>query len=303
MGAVVDGLANGVEQIMASVADTTAGTAQTATAVTETTATMEEFRQTSQLSSDRAKSVYDSAQKSAEISSNGRNATEATADSMKRIRQQMDLIAECMKNLSEKARRVVDIIASVDDLSRQSNLLAVNAAIEAAKAGEQGRGFSVVAQQVKSMADQSKQSTGQVREILDEIQRAATSAATVRQNWAAKQWIQQSGNQHRRGESITLLASSVFDSSTAAAQIASASRQQLDSVNQLVTAMLGIKEAATGNVEATNRVENAAIHLNELGQRLKNLLGGDYTAPYPLADLQFACFGIRPERFRAGLIR
>src|SRR5207253_8764623 len=93
-----------------------------------------------------------------------------------RIRLQMEAIAESIAGLSEQTQAISEIITTVNDLADQSNLLAVNAAIEAAKAGEQGKGFAVVAQEVRNLAEQSKQATAQVRTILGEIQRAANAA-------------------------------------------------------------------------------------------------------------------------------
>jgi methyl-accepting chemotaxis protein len=266
-------LGNGVDQILASVTESAAGTAETASAVSETTSTVEELKHTSQLSSDRANSVFENAQRAQQISATGRNATEQTIEGMKKIRKQMDQIAESMGHLSDKARSIVEIIATVDDLAKQSNLLAVNAAIEAAKAGDHGKGFSVVAQQVKSMADQSKQATAQVRAILDEIQNAAGAAAKATElgsqsvDVAVKQSTQ-------AGESIVLLATSVSESAVSAAQIASASKQQVQGVDQVVTAMSGINEAANQNVSAIARVEDAANNLSQLGSRLKELVKG-----------------------------
>src|SRR5258706_13651649 len=95
---------------------------------------------------------------------------------MSRIRQQMEAIAASMGRLSEQSQSIGRIMASVEDLAAQSNLLAVNAAIEAAKAGEHGKGFGVVAQEVKSLAEQSRQATNQVRTILGDIQKATTAA-------------------------------------------------------------------------------------------------------------------------------
>src|SRR5438128_3440680 len=97
---------------------------------------------------------------------------------MARSREQMNSIAQIMVRLSEQNQAIGQIIATVDDLAQQSNLLAVNASIEAAKAGEEGKGFSVVAQEVKSLAEQSRQATTQVRAILSDIQKA-TSAAVM----------------------------------------------------------------------------------------------------------------------------
>src|SRR4030067_173625 len=95
---------------------------------------------------------------------------------MHRIQEQMESIAQSIVRLSEQGQAIGEIIATVNDLAEQSNMLAVNAAIEAAKAGEQGKGFAVVAQEVKSLAEQSKQATAQVRTILGDIQKATSGA-------------------------------------------------------------------------------------------------------------------------------
>src|SRR4028119_2044466 len=152
---------------------------------------------------------------------------------MKRIRSQMSLLAESMMRLSEQSQTIGEIIATVDDLAQQSNLLAVNAAIEAAKAGEQGKGFAVVAQEVKSLADQSKQSTTQVRTILSDIQKATAAAvmATEQGNKAVEDGVRQSA---AAGESIVALGANVTEASQAATQIAASSQQQLVGMEQVV---------------------------------------------------------------------
>src|SRR5206468_6485887 len=91
------------------------------------------------------------------------------------IQTQMESIADSVVKLSEQGQAIGEIIATVNDLAEQSNLLAVNASIEAAKAGEQGKGFAVVAQEVKSLAEQSKQATAQVRNLLNDIQKATSA--------------------------------------------------------------------------------------------------------------------------------
>ena len=81
-----------------------------------------------------------------------------------------------MSGLSERTLQVGEIIASVKDLAEQSNLLALNASIEASKAGEHGRGFAVVAMEMRNLAEQSRQAAVQIRAILQEIQRSARDA-------------------------------------------------------------------------------------------------------------------------------
>ena len=117
---------------------------------------------------------------------------------MNHIREQMESIADSVVRLSEQGQAISEIIATVNDIAEESNLLAVNAAIEATRAGEFGKGFAVVAQEVKSLAEQSRQATAQVRTILMEVQKA-TSAAVM----ATEQGIQGRGRRgqagHRRG--------------------------------------------------------------------------------------------------------
>jgi methyl-accepting chemotaxis protein len=264
-------LGDGVNQILASVSESATGTTETASAVSQTTATVEQLKQTSQLSSEKARGVFESSQRSEEISSAGLQATEGTAEGMKRIRKEMDQIAQSMTRLNEKAHDIVEIIATVDDLAKQSNLLAVNAAIEAAKAGEHGKGFAVVAQEVKNMASQSKQATAQVRAIVEEIQAAAALAAQATElgSEAVDAAVKQS---NQANDSIMQLANSVSESATAAAQIASASKQQESGADQVAVAMMGIREAAEHNVIAIGRVEEAANTLSSLGSRLQELV-------------------------------
>ena len=165
-------LASSAGQIVTATRQLALSAADAATAVGQTTATVEEVRQTSQFSSERAKFVSDQAQNAAEVAKGGKRSVNQTIEGMNGIRNQMGEIAESILSLTAQSQAIGEIIASVDDLAAQSKLLAVNAAIEAAKAGDEGRGFSVVAQEVKSLAEQSKQATSQVRAILSDIQKA-----------------------------------------------------------------------------------------------------------------------------------
>src|SRR4030095_12852678 len=110
----------------------------------------------------KAKLVAETAQRTAQTSQSGIKSTEETVAGINRIRQQMQSIADSMVRLSEQSQTIGQIVATVEDLAGQSNLLAVNASIEAAKAGEHGKGFSVVAQEVRTLAEQSRDGTREV---------------------------------------------------------------------------------------------------------------------------------------------
>ncbi len=257
-------------EILASTVQLTETATNTATAVSETTSTLTEVRQTTQVSSERAALVARSAEAAAQTSEGGRRSTEEMMGGMRRIREQMELIGESMVRLTEQSQAIGEIIAAVEDLSQQSNLLAVNAAIEAAKAGEQGKGFAVVADEVKFLSDQSKQATKQVRTILGEIQKASGEAvmATEQGSKAVEDGVRQSS---QAGSSIVTLAESIGQASNAAMQIAASSQQQLAGMDQVVLAMDHIKKASTQNVENARQLETAARRLNDLGQGLRKL--------------------------------
>jgi len=258
-------------EIVSSTAQLAASASQSAAAVAETTATVEEVRQTAELASQKARHVSDSAQKAVHGSATGRKSAEDVGAGMQRIRQQMDAIAASMARLSEHGQTIGQIIATVEDLAVQSNLLAVNAAIEAAKAGEHGKGFAVVAQEVKSLAAQSRQATGEVRSILGDIQ-AATASAVL----ATQQGGQAVEAGHRQteaaSESIQGLSASIGEAAQAATQIAASSQQQLVGVEQVAGAMENIKLASSQNMASARQLESAARNLNELGQRLRQIV-------------------------------
>ena len=264
-------LGEAAARILASTSQLAAGATETATAMVETTSTVEEVRQSADLAAQKARAVADTAAKVAQTAQTGTTSTDEAAAGMRHIRAQMEAIAESMVRLSEQGQAIGQIIATVESLAAQSNLLAVNAAIEAAKAREHGKGFAVVAQEVKSLSEQSKQATAQVRAILNDIQRATAAAvmATEQGSYAVEKGVQQSV---QAGESILSLAASMSQAAQAATQIAASSQEQLVGMDQVATAMTSVRQATTQNVASARQLEAFARGLSELGERHRRLI-------------------------------
>jgi methyl-accepting chemotaxis protein len=264
-------LSSSAQQIVATTSQVASAATETAAAVTETTTTVEEVKQTAQLATQKAKYVAESAQRAAQVSESGKKSAAESIDAMKQIREQMESIAESIVRLSEQGQTIGEIMLSVNDLAEQSNLLAVNASIEAAKAGEQGKGFAVVAQEVRNLAEQSKQATIQVRSILNDIQKATNAAVMVTEQGskAVEAGVKQSV---QAGESVQKLGDSIAEAAQAAIQIAASSQQQMAGMDQVAQAMENIKVASTQNVASTKQTEIAARNIGELGRKLTDLV-------------------------------
>jgi methyl-accepting chemotaxis protein len=272
-------LASSASEILAATTQQASGTQEQATAVQETTATVHEVKQTAQLSSQKAQAVADLVRKTAQTSHDGRRAAEESVQGMLEAKERMERIAQRVLGLSEQAQAIGEIIAVVNDLAEQSNLLAVNAAIEAAKAGEAGRGFAVVAGEVKGLAEQSKQATGQVRQILGEIQRA-THAAVLATEQGVKAAEAGDGLARRTGEAILALTESLTDAAQAAQQIFVTAQEQSVGVDQVGLAMDNIRQVSTQNMAATRQMERAARDMNALAQQFKAMVtGSDHGRP------------------------
>ncbi len=267
----VNVLAASSSEIFATTSQLAASASQIAAAINETTTTITQVRQTAQVASEKSELVSQSAQQTAQISQTGHKATNYTIAEMNRINTHMESITESILTLGEQSQAIGEIIATVDDLAYQTNLLAVNASIEAAKAGEQGKGFTVVAQEIKNLAEQSKQATAQVRTILKDIQNATGAAVmtTEQGNKAVIAGLRQSAE---AGQSIKKLAEGVAEGAQSVRQISASSREQLVGVNQVVTAMENIKQASLQNFDSSKQLEFEAQNLQQLGHRLKQLV-------------------------------
>ena len=265
--AAAESLNAAVAEIVASVKEQAASSSEQAAAVQETTATMEEINQSGNQISERSRQVAAAAEATSTATNQGLDAAQNGTKVMDAIQEQTETVAENIIMLSEKTQAVGEIIATMTDIAEQSNLLALNAAIEAAAAGEQGRTFTVVANEIKNLADQAKEATGKVRSILGDIQKGINTSVMLTEEVVKRV---DSGKKQSDvvEQTIRHMAESLNSSIQAFQQITAATGQQQIGFQQVTQALKNIRQAADQTAVSTNQLEKAATNLTGLGQQL-----------------------------------
>jgi methyl-accepting chemotaxis protein len=243
-----------------------------AASVSEMASTVSELRSIFNQATAKAESVIELAKKSEESSSGGAAAVLESVQGMQQLRDHVAAIALTIQGLVQKTDQIDAIIDVVNDLAEQSNVLAINAGIEAARAGEHGRGFAVVAREVSRLAERSKESTSQVRVILQDIERAGRDAVRVIDEGSRRA---ENGMTVARaaGTAIERLKDAIGASSQAAMQIAASTRQQSQGIEQIWQATREIDHVANETAAGTHALEQAATNMKALSDGLERLVG------------------------------
>jgi methyl-accepting chemotaxis protein len=266
---VAESLNTATAEILASTQQQAAATAEQAAAVQQANATMTEISQSGAQISERARQVATAAEATSTASASGLQSVRNTTQTMDSIREQAEAVATNVISLSDKTQAIGEIITTVNEIAEQSHLLALNAAIQAAVAGEQGRSFSVVANEMKNLAAQSKQATVQVRAILGDIQKGITTSVMLTEEAVKRA---ESGRQQAgvADQSIRKLTDSVEESVRAFQQIVGGSNQQQIGFEQVTHAFRNIGVATQQTATSTKQSEKAAANLSSLAQELRS---------------------------------
>lgn len=260
-------------QIVTSVRQQSATISETAASVSQTSTTVDEIRQTSELALTKAQLVSETSELSATRAQEAVAATQRGVSAMRSIQEEMEGIASSIVELSVRHTQIGEIIQTVNALAEQSNLLAVNASIEAAKAGEHGRGFSVVAREVKALASQSKEAASQIRNILAEIQKSSNAAVMVTEQ-GTKRVEEGSTLIESLGATIVEFRQVIEDSAQAARQISLTAGQQLSGLEQITGAMKSIEGATHENAQGARELEVAAGQVESVSERIGEIVAG-----------------------------
>ncbi len=264
-------LAASSEELVATASQLATGMAEHSATTSEVASTVAEVVQSADQVSERAATTAQRTEANSKIGTDGKKAVEGAISSMREVKEHSESVAQGIIALAEQAQTIGEIVATVNEIADKTNLLALNAAIEASRAGEHGKGFSVVASEVKQLADQSKKSTVQVREILGEIQKA-TNTAVMTTEEASKSVIRTTKITEETGVTVTELARVIEESVKAASQTKLAAEQQAIGMVQIHEAITSMATVTTDSAAATKQVEQAAQDLNALSGKLREVL-------------------------------
>ena len=258
-------------EILGSVSHHTESASRQSAAITQTTATVNELRRGADETARRAREVATQAADSVRVSDQGTTAVAAIADAMREIRVRVSGVTDEIVTLSERAQQIGAINETVNELADRSNLLALNATIEAARAGEHGKGFGVVADQVRALAEQSRQATAKVQTILDEVREATAAAVSASEDGArvVEQGLELTA---RADDGIRHLAEVLREAAGAAAQIAASAHQQSVGMDEIAASMNNMEDSTVHFLEGAEASEVAAQSLNELSAKLSALV-------------------------------
>lgn len=242
-----------------------------AAALTETSTTAQEIKHTSSIAASKADEVLEIAKRAEEVGKRGLSSVDSSIAGMQEVQAQVKLITSRIRDLIEKTLTVSGITDTVGDLAEQSNVLAINAAIEAVKAGEAGRGFVVVAREIRALADQSMQSTARARSLIADIQRAIHGTVTIIEE--GNQRVETGlGQILTSGESLRALAEIVRDTSVAAKQIARSVSEQNIGIDQIFTALTDLDRLMTDSVSGVKEISRGSDAIVQVSEHLRLII-------------------------------
>ncbi|WWM67935.1 methyl-accepting chemotaxis protein [Pseudomonas benzopyrenica] len=276
---MIQGIKQGTDQLVAASHSISANSQQLSTAAQEQSsaassmaATVEQLTVSINHVSDNAGEAHDLSSQSGRLAQDGGQTIQASVDSMKSIAGTVQSSATRIGELGEHSERVSSIVSVIKGIADQTNLLALNAAIEAARAGEQGRGFAVVADEVRQLAQRTTNSTQEIAAMIEKIQ-AATQAAMSDMEVGVRQVNGGVDLANQAGEAVISINNSSDKVVRVVNQISLSLREQTAASHDVARTVERLAQMAQQNSEAIDETVKTAVSLDALANDLNRQIG------------------------------
>ncbi|PJI48298.1 MAG: methyl-accepting chemotaxis protein [Pseudomonas sp.] len=272
IGGSVNQLATAADELSAVTEQTRAGvnsqrveTEQVASAIHEMAATVQEVARNAEQASAAAQQADQQARE-------GDQVVQDAVNQIDRLATEVDRSAEAMELLHKESEKIGSVLDVIKSVAEQTNLLALNAAIEAARAGEAGRGFAVVADEVRGLAQRTQQSTAEIEGLIAGLQRGAQEAVT-RMDDSRRLTGSSVQLTRRAGEALGVIARTVADIQGMNLQIASAAEEQSSVAEEINRSVVQVREIADQSAAASEQTASSSTELARLGNELQQQVG------------------------------
>jgi methyl-accepting chemotaxis protein len=271
IGAAVQHVQSSSSELQAAANQQATGAREQATAMTEIATTIRELLASSRQIAESAQSVSHIAEETANGARNGGGTVEQATEAIGGIRRQVDQVVTHMLDLGKKSQQIGGIVEIVSELAEQTNILAINATIEAAGAGEAGRRFTVVADEIRKLADRVGGSTKEIRGLIDEVRTAANTTVMATEGGSK---AVDAGSRHFGdvAASFTRIAGLVSTTTEAAREIELSTKQQSTAVEQVNVAISNAAQATQELEASSSQTLETASALAALSRELSTII-------------------------------
>jgi methyl-accepting chemotaxis protein len=260
--------ASASSEISSSTEQMAAGSQEQTSQASEVASSVEEMTKTIMENSQNAAQAAETAKKSRHSAEEGGKVVQETIAGMQRIAEVVNRSADTVRELGKSSDQIGEIISVIDDIADQTNLLALNAAIEAARAGEQGRGFAVVADEVRKLAERTTKATKEIASMIKKIQ-TDTGGAVESMQQGTKEVQVGIDLADKAGKSLQEIVGISQKVTDMVAQIAAASEQQSSASEQIARNVEAISKVTGETAQGTQQIARAAEDLNRLTENLQ----------------------------------
>jgi methyl-accepting chemotaxis protein len=269
--AASSGVASSAEEILATMQSQEQGAAEQTVSLEEVTASMNRLQESAGTIADRASHLNEAADHMSASVRAGNASLDATRDTMGQIVTSNRTVSERIEQLYQQSQSIIAVVDIIDDISDRLDLLALNAALEGSRAGDLGKGFSLVAQEMRRLAENVVGSTKQIKATIQEIQRLVQSSLE-----ASRASSRTSDDGAGEVEKLVVVMQQVVDTAErtteAARQITVSTQQQLSSSDQMLAAMREVSAVTTEGLAGAQQATRAARDLAALAGKLRSMV-------------------------------